>query len=359
MLSHDAREATHSTTHLVSQQTTNTGGVGEPSALDQVASELSLTGLLPRCCQQVHAAVALLLNGSLRVRPERFEARVSLPRGKADEVARILRLLTHGHIAIRHCGDTPDLRRLVVTGPAAALPLLGLPAGVERIAGGLPTEVALGKREHSAAAWRAALVTRGTLSETTRGLTISVPCSTTGKALALVAAARRCGAHASAKVGSDSIAVEVHGAVHGKSLLRALGVSEAALARLSNATNPTRVDNLDSANARRAREAAESSCARVRAALDVLSTCSVPEHLLEAAHLRLRYPSDSMTNLAERTLEPTTPTVLAGRIRRLLELARKHAVDSRGSVSRVDAPNRRTVLTAGRPQAATVVLVAG
>lgn len=297
---------------------------GTPSsALQQVARELTLEKPLPRCCQQVHAATALLLGGTLRVLPGRFEAQVSFPVEQADHVARVIRLVARGHVAIRLVGDERDQRKLVVTGPAASLPLLGLQAQLGSSSLTLPVEAVLGKREHSVAAWRAALAVRGTLRDTSRGLEISVPCSTTGRALALAAAARRCGAHARVRVNADSFSVHVSGSVHGKALLRAIGVSDNALADLSSAVPPLRVDSLDSANARRARRAAQQTCARLSEALERLPRESVPEHLREAALLRLRYPEASMTELAERSADKVTSTVIAGRIRRLLEMAGK------------------------------------
>ncbi|MGA9693234.1 MAG: DNA-binding protein WhiA, partial [Pseudonocardiaceae bacterium] len=64
--------------------------------------------------------------------------------------------------------------------------------------------------------------------------------------------------------------------------------------------------------------------ARVQRALQVLGP-DIPEHLLLAGQLRLDHPQASLDELGRLADPPMTKDAIAGRIRRLLALADKHA----------------------------------
>ncbi len=76
-------------------------------------------------------------------------------------------------------------------------------------------------------------------------------------------------------------------------------------------------------NLLRARAAAEQACAGVQEALRILGD-RVPEHLADAGALRLAHPEATLEELGQRYADPPmTKDAVAGRIRRLLQLAER------------------------------------
>ena len=73
-------------------------------------------------------------------------------------------------------------------------------------------------------------------------------------------------------------------------------------------------------------QAAVAACARVERALELLGD-EVPEHLRYAGELRLAHRDASLDELGHHADPPMTKDAVAGRIRRLLAMADKHAVD--------------------------------
>ena len=89
-----------------------------------------------------------------------------------------------------------------------------------------------------------------------------------------------------------------------------------------------RLVNFDDANLRRSAQAAVAACARVERALEILGD-DVPEHLRYAGELRLGHRDASLDELGHYADPPMTKDAVAGRIRRLLAMADKHAVGPR------------------------------
>jgi DNA-binding protein WhiA len=87
-----------------------------------------------------------------------------------------------------------------------------------------------------------------------------------------------------------------------------------------------RLVNFDDANLRRSAQAAVAACARVERALELLGD-DVPDHLRYAGELRLSHRDASLDELGHHADPPMTKDAVAGRIRRLLAMADKHAVD--------------------------------
>lgn len=77
------------------------------------------------------------------------------------------------------------------------------------------------------------------------------------------------------------------------------------------------------ANADRTRTAATQANARITIALDRLGD-NVPTDLAHAAQLRLQHPTASLTELAALNDPPISKDAIAGRLRRLLQLAEHH-----------------------------------
>ena len=89
-----------------------------------------------------------------------------------------------------------------------------------------------------------------------------------------------------------------------------------------------RLVNFDDANLRRSAQAAVAACARVERALELLGD-DVPDHLRYAGELRLSHRDASLDELGHHADPPMTKDAVAGRIRRLLAMADKHAVRPR------------------------------
>jgi DNA-binding protein WhiA len=87
-----------------------------------------------------------------------------------------------------------------------------------------------------------------------------------------------------------------------------------------------RLANFDDANLRRSARAAVAAGARVERALEILGD-EVPDHLAEAGRLRVEHKQASLEELGALADPPLTKDAIAGRIRRLLALADKVAVE--------------------------------
>jgi DNA-binding protein WhiA len=87
-----------------------------------------------------------------------------------------------------------------------------------------------------------------------------------------------------------------------------------------------RLANFDDANLRRSARAAVAAGARVQRALEILGD-DVPDHLAEAGQLRVMHKQASLEELGALADPPMTKDAVAGRIRRLLALADKRALE--------------------------------
>lgn len=82
--------------------------------------------------------------------------------------------------------------------------------------------------------------------------------------------------------------------------------------------------HLHAANLRRTAQAATATCDRIRALLRT-ADATAPPQLLAVGRLRLAHPSASLAQLGALADPPLTKDAVAGRIRRLLELADRTA----------------------------------
>jgi hypothetical protein len=115
-------------------------------------------------------------------------------------------------------------------------------------------------------------------------------------------------------------------------MLTRLGAHDAVMAweerRMRREVRATanRLANFDDANLRRSARAAVAAGARVERALEILGD-EVPEHLRLAGTLRLAHKQASLEELGQLADPPMTKDAVAGRIRRLLAMADKRAVE--------------------------------
>ncbi|HEY2576996.1 MAG TPA: DNA-binding protein WhiA [Streptosporangiaceae bacterium] len=195
---------------------------------------------------------------------------------------------------------------------------------------GLPRQVVSGGSCDCEAAWRAAFLAHGSLTEPGRSMSLEVTCPGPEAALALVGAARRLKIHAKARDvrGVDRVVVKDGDAI--SALLTRLGAHESVLAweerrvRREVRATANRLANFDDANLRRSARAAVAAGARVERALDILGD-DAPSHLSDAGRLRIANRQASLEELGQIADPPMTKDAIAGRIRRLLAMADKRA----------------------------------
>ncbi len=197
---------------------------------------------------------------------------------------------------------------------------------------GLPNRLTTGNIDEVIAVWRGAFLARGTLSDPGRSSSLEVVCPGNESAMALVGAAARLGVASKAREvrGITRVVVRESDAI--SAMLRALGAIETVQsweeirARREVRATANRLVNFDDANLRRSAQAAVAACARVERALELLGD-SIPDHLRYAGELRLRFRDSSLDELGHHADPPMTKDAVAGRIRRLLAMADKRAIE--------------------------------
>jgi DNA-binding protein WhiA len=161
---------------------------------------------------------------------------------------------------------------------------------------------------------------------------LEVSCPGPEAALALVGAARRLGIASKAREvrGIDRVVIRDGDAI--SAMLTKMGAHESVMAweerRMRREVRATanRLANFDDANLRRSARAAVAAGARVERALLILGD-TVPDHLAVAGKLRLEHKQASLEELGALADPPMTKDAIAGRIRRLLALADKRALE--------------------------------
>jgi DNA-binding protein WhiA len=197
---------------------------------------------------------------------------------------------------------------------------------------GLPNKLTTGSREELAAIWRGAFLAHGSLTDPGRSAALEITCPGNESAMALVGAAGRLKISAKAREvrgvhrvvirdGEAISAMLVHMGAHAT----LLNWEELRQRREVRAT-ANRLVNFDDANLRRSAQAAVAACARVERALEILDG-DLPDHLKYAGELRLRFRDSSLDELGHHADPPMTKDAVAGRIRRLLAMADKRAVE--------------------------------
>lgn len=196
---------------------------------------------------------------------------------------------------------------------------------------GLPNRLTTGSVEELAGLWRGAFLAAGSLGEPGRSAVLEVHCPTPEAAMALVGAAHRLGVAAKAREvrGAPRVVVREGDAI--RAILTTIGAPHTAASweemrqRREVRAGVNRLVNFDDANLRRSAQAAVAACARVERALEILGP-DVPDHLRLAGELRLAHRDASLDELGHHADPPLTKDAVAGRIRRLLAMADKRAV---------------------------------
>lgn len=197
---------------------------------------------------------------------------------------------------------------------------------------GLPNKLTTGSRDDVAAVWRGAFLARGSLTDPGRSAALEVTCPGSETAMALVGAAGRLGISAKAREvrGVHRVVIRDGEAISG--MLALMGATETVRnweelrQRREVRATANRLVNFDDANLRRSAQAAVAACARVERAMEILGD-GIPEHLRYAGELRLAHRDASLDELGHHADPPLTKDAVAGRIRRLLAMADKRAVE--------------------------------
>lgn len=303
-----------------------------------VKDELSRTVVKKACCRKAETSSLLRFGGALHIVSGRIvlEAEVD-----TSQIARRLRadlFEIYGHdselAVVQHSGLRKGNRYLVrvVDGGEALARQTGIVDGSGRPVRGLPPAIVTGGVCDAEAAWRGAFLAHGSLTEPGRSSSLEITCPGPEAALALVGAARRLGLAAKSRDvrGVDRVVIRDGDAI--SALLTRMGAHESVMAweerRMRREVRATanRLANFDDANLRRSARAAVAAGARVQRALEILGP-DIPDHLAEAGRLRLDHRQASLEELGALADPPMTKDAIAGRIRRLLAMADKRAMD--------------------------------
>jgi DNA-binding protein WhiA len=315
-----------------------------------VKDELSRVNVSKACCRKAEVAALLRFASALHLVGGRIVIEADVDAGAIAR--RLKRELTElyaqecevvlvqpaglrkgSRYLVRAIDGGPDLARQTGIVDAGGRPVRGLPASV--ISGGLCD---------CAAAWRGAFLAHGSLTEPGRSAALEITCPGPEAALALVGAARRLGLAAKSREvrGVDRVVIRDGDSIG--AILTQMGAHEAVLAweerRMRREVRATanRLANFDDANLRRSARAAVAAGARVQRAMEILGD-EIPEHLRAAGTLRVQHQQASLEELGALADPPMTKDAIAGRIRRLLALADRRAVE-------LGIPDTESVLTA-------------
>ena len=303
-----------------------------------VKDELSRLTVTKPCCRKAEVSAMLRFAGGLHIVGGRIVVEAELDTGAAARRLRREIAEVFGQVAEVAVLAPGGLRRgnryvvRVVKDGEALARQTGLLDGRGRPVRGLPPQVVSGSTCDAEAAWRGAFLAHGSLTEPGRSSSLEVTCPGPEAALALVGAARRLGIPAKAREvrGVDRVVVRDGDAI--SALLTRLGAHDSVLAweerRMRREVRATanRLANFDDANLRRSARAAVAAGARVKRALEILGE-EIPDHLAAAGQLRLEHSQASLEELGQLADPPLTKDAVAGRIRRLLAMADKRALD--------------------------------
>ena len=198
---------------------------------------------------------------------------------------------------------------------------------------GLPNRLTTGSADEIEAVWRGAFLAHGSLTDPGRSAALEVTCPGNETAMALVGAAGRLEVPAKAREVRGVHRVVIRDGEAISDMLNHMGARESVQnwedlrQRREIRANTNRLVNFDDANLRRSAQAAVAACARVERALEILGD-GTPKHLKYAGELRLAHRDASLDELGHHADPPMTKDAVAGRIRRLLALADKRAIET-------------------------------
>ncbi|NEG89180.1 DNA-binding protein WhiA [Bifidobacterium aerophilum] len=215
-------------------------------------------------------------------------------------------------------------------GGAALALQTGLLDRRKQLVRGLPAEIVNGNIAQVKAAWRGAFLAHGGLSDPGKASYLEITCPCNEAALALAGAARRLGIGAKPRQLRSSERVTLKDPDAIERMLNLMGAPRSAREWTGKRSDgeargkANRLANFDDANMRRSAKAAAEASEKVRKAFEILGD-EVPDNLKAAGQLRLDHGDASLEELGRLADPPITKDAIAGRIRRLLQLADKTA----------------------------------
>ena len=303
-----------------------------------VKDELSRVTVTKPCCRKAEVSTLLRFAGGLHLAAGRIVVEAELDTGAAARRLRKDLAEVFGHssalVVLAPSGLRKGNRYLVRvnSGGESLARQTGLVDAEGRPVRGLPRQVVSGTSCDCESAWRGAFLAHGSLTEPGRSMSLEVTCPGPEAALAMAGAARRLKISAKAREvrGVDRVVIRDGDAI--SALLTRLGAHDSVLAwedrRMRREVRATanRLANFDDANLRRSARAAVAAGARVERALEILGA-TAPDHLIVAGQLRIKHRQASLEELGQLAEPPLTKDAIAGRIRRLLALADRRAVE--------------------------------
>ncbi len=303
-----------------------------------VKDELSRVEGRQACCRKAETASVLRMAGGLHLVSGKIVVEAELDCGSAARRLRADIIDLYGHTAEMAVIQPGGLRRSsryvvrVAAGGESLARQAGLIDGRGRPVRGLPPAVVSGALCDAAASWRGAFLVHGSLTEPGRSSSLEVTCPGPEVALAMVGTSRRIGIAAKSRDvrGVDRVVIRDAEAI--AAMLTRMGAHSSVLTweerRMRREVRATanRLANFDDANLRRSARAAVAAGARVQRALEILGD-EAPEHLAAAGRLRMEHRQASLEELGALADPPLTKDAIAGRIRRLVAMADRRAVE--------------------------------
>lgn len=304
--------------------------------LDEVKSELSeIDGEMP-AAQKAQVTAMLRFGGGLRKVDKTIVVQAQFD--SLDAARWLQRTIKeqYGHdstlTAVERQTPNGTVRRYLVTVDRAGL-ALALQTGLidrhtHQVVAGLPKEITAGNIAQVKTIWRGAFLAHGSLSDPGKASYLEIICPSDETVIALTSAARRLGISARARQLRSSKRVTLRDPDAIERMLIVMGAPTSAREWTGKRSDgeargkANRLANFDDANMRRSAKAAAEASEKVRKAFAILGN-DIPENLRSAGQLRLDHGDASLEELGRLANPPITKDAVAGRIRRLLQLAEK------------------------------------
>lgn len=196
---------------------------------------------------------------------------------------------------------------------------------------GLPADIVNGNIAKVKAAWRGAFLAHGALSDPGKASYLEIICPCNEAAMALSGIAHRLGIGAKPRQLRSSQRVTLKDPDSIERMLNLIGAVHSAREWTGKRSDgeargkANRLANFDDANMRRSAKAAAEACDKVRRAFETFEAegIEIPDNLMAAGRLRLEHGDASLEELGRLADPPISKDAIAGRIRRLLQMAEK------------------------------------
>ncbi|OZG64205.1 transcriptional regulator [Bifidobacterium hapali] len=305
--------------------------------LDDVKSELAAIDNELPAARKAQVTAMIRFGGGLRLVQRQIIVQAQFDSLEAAKwlQTNIQDLYGHEAVLTQVARQTPSgtVQRYLVhvdRGGAALALQTGLLDRRKQLVRGLPAEIVNGNIAQVKAAWRGAFLAHGGLSDPGKASYLEITCPCNEAALALAGAARRLGIGAKPRQLRSSERVTLKDPDAIERMLNLMGAPRSAREWTGKRSDgeargkANRLANFDDANMRRSAKAAAEASEKVRKAFEILGD-DVPDNLKAAGQLRLDHGDASLEELGRLADPPITKDAIAGRIRRLLQLADKTA----------------------------------